>query len=300
MKYRKLIFILILLLLLVGCLDKNQQNKEVKVMDKAPDKLSSFTGEINKILDNVGKIERIELDIDLDSEMGDESLEEAQKESIGEGEQSSAEEGQEGGKNQGGDQEGGGGNSQGTHEHGSSTEDKNKEKKVKERWKEIDKSLENGYISWSDYESEALKKGISKDRVTELKKSINLLAKAIEDRKIIDVYDYGSQVLLNLKPFYDLYKDEYRGEVCEIKFRIYQYYIHALNNNKEEALEQVNSIDENLNRIRLLLSDDKKKLEELDKISSFVENLGLSLDENSKRVFMLEKDTTIKKLDHLE
>jgi hypothetical protein len=121
-----------------------------------------------------------------------------------------------------------------------------------------------------------IKKGASKDRVTQLKEKINGLTKSIERREITNIYDLGSQSLLNLKPFFDLYKDDYRGEICDLKYSIYQYYIKAISNDKEGALNAINSKEENINRIRLLIGDDEKKIDELEKISSSLENVGIS------------------------
>ncbi|NLY45484.1 MAG: hypothetical protein GX053_05785, partial [Tissierella sp.] len=228
--------------------------------------------------------------------------------SDGNGEGGSGSGGEEGSGSSG---EGGGGSGgEGGGQSGSHGSDTNaaqpqssesiKEQKNKELWMDIDKSIEAIHLQWSSYENEGVQKGASRDRVVQLKDTINKLTKSIEERDIISIYDFGSQSLLNLKPFYDLYKDDYRGEICELKHSVYQYYIKALAGDTVGAAEEFASKENNINRIRMLIGEDEKKNKELEKISASIDSIGISLDEGSRRVFMLEKDTLIKNLESLE
>ena len=172
--------------------------------------------------------------------------------------------------------------------------------KLKQAWQDIDISLENIYLGWSYYEGKGIKKGATKDKVVEIKDSINKMTKAVELRDIINIYEYGSQSLLNLKPFFNLYKDDYRGEICDLKYATYKYYIKAVTGDKESALSALDTKEENINRIRILIGDDEKKTDVLEKVNNQLQNLNLSLEEDSKRVYILEKDTLIHNLQALE
>lgn len=286
--------------MMTGCSSNHKNNSEIKVLDKAPNSLEDVNKEISKILDDIGKIERINLGLDFEDEEKSMDEQSGDPEELGKKseqphtEEESSQENNEDGNT--GSSEGG------SHSNGAaqgSTEVDDSEK-GKEIWTGIDKSLEDVYLMWSSYESEGVKKGASKDRITQFQEGLNKLTKSVEEKNILNIYDFGSQSLLNLKPFYDLYKDDYRGELCNIKYSIYQYYIKATTNDKEGALNEIQSKEENINRIRILIGDDEKKNKELEKISSSLDNLGVSLDEESKRVYILEKDTLIKNLKSLE
>ena len=300
MKFKKTFYLIIILILISGCTNNKKNNTEIKILDKAPSTLEDIYKDISKVLDGVGTIERINLDIDFKNE--DKSTD---KQS---GEESSS---REESKNPQ-DLQSGTGNmeksesqnssdkeSQDSNKSSSSSEDKIDEK-IKTSWKDVDKSLESIYLKWSEYESDGIKKGVSKDRVSQLKDSINKMTKSVEERNMIGTYEFGSLSLLNLKPLFNLYKDDYRGEICDLKYSIYQYYIKAISNDKEGALNAVASKEENINKIRLLIGDDEKKTKELEKVSTQLENLDISLNEDSKRVYILEKDTLIKNLESLE
>lgn len=292
------IILLILSLTINGCTNNGNNKSELKLLDKAPNSLEDVYKEISSILDNVGKIERINLDIDFEEEREATDAQDEQDPSNEEGtknpqdfESTGNNENESNSQNQ---------NKEDSNEGNEGSDGRNKDVRIKETWKDIDKSLEDIYLKWSDYENMGIKKGASKDRVTQLKEKINGLTKSIERREITNIYDLGSQSLLNLKPFFDLYKDDYRGEICDLKYSIYQYYIKAISNDKEGALNAINSKEENINRIRLLIGDDEKKIDELEKISSSLENVGISLEEDSKRVYILEKDTLIKNVESIE
>lgn len=298
----KIIVLLIVLLTISGCNSNKNNISEIKTLDKAPEGLVDINKEISKILKDNGNIERIELNIDIidnegDLEKGDQEEEAIQSEEANE--DSSEESSQEGSGDEGGGPEGA------SHLPSSNaSQDKSsqgqKEIMSEQIWSSMDKSLEELYYNLLSYENDAIKKGASTERIVQLKDSINKLVKGVEERNVVHIYDHGSQSLLFLKPFYDLYKDDYRGEISDLKHSIYQYYLKAISGNKEEAKNVLDGKDENINKIRLLIGEDDKKLKELDKISTSFDSIGISLDENSKRVLILEKDTLIKNLESLE
>lgn len=294
MKLKRTIIIVILLVSISGC-SKHKKTSEIKTLDKAPDSLGDVYDEIGKILDNVGIIEKINLDVYVKEEDG------SKQKGVQEQQDSSS-------------TEPGKGASDDSNKENSVSQDSipqleeptnigtavvDKEEKRKQIWMDIDKSIEDIYLKWSYYEREGVQKGASGDRVVELKESINKLTKSIEEKNIVNIYDFGSKSILKLKPFYDLYKDDYRGEICELKYSIYQYYIKAINDDIEGAKGVLKSKEENINRIRTLMGDDDKS-KNLDKISASIDTIGISLEDRSKKVFMLEKDTLIKNLESLE
>lgn len=294
---------MIALVAISGC-TRNENNKaEIKTLDKAPNSLEDVYKDISSVLDGAGQIERINLNIDfedkdestdLQEDKGPSSEEETESQDDTQTDESSNSESE----NQNSDDEESDDKEPQESDEASNEEDM--DKKLRAEWVDIDKSLENIYLGWSDYESEAIKKGASKERVLQLKDSINKLTKSVEERDIVDIYEFASQSLVNLKPFFDLYKDDYRGEICDLKHSTYQYYIKAVTGDKEAALSAVEGKEENINRIRLLIGDDEKKVKELEKLSTQLENLGISLEDDSKRVHILEKDTLIKNLESLE
>lgn len=301
MKLKRIIIIVILLISVSGCSNKEKKQSDIKTLDRAPNGLGDVYDEIGKILDNMGIIERVNLDMYFKEEEGP-------KQKDGEEQQDTASADPGKGESEDSSSKNGEGDTGKTQEskpksEGSSNSNTtivDKEEKDREIWMDIDKSIEDIYLKWSSYESEGVQKGASGERVTQLKDSINKLTKSIEEKNIINIYDFGSQSLLNLKPFYDLYKDDYKGEICELKYSIYQYYIKAISGDIEGAREELKSKEDKINRIRMLMGDDDNKDKELDKISSSINTIGISLEDRSRRVFMLEKDTLIKNLESLE
>ena len=303
MKLKKTILTLIVLILISGCTNDKKNTSEIKILDKAPDSLSEIHKEIGKILDNIGKIEKIDLDLEVvlnEGKEGQESQKGGADQSSTESSHSQSQSSEEAGGESSGEGSGSGSESHQSGGNSSEDDETNKEEKNKKVWMEIDKSIEAIHLKWSSYENEGAKKGGSRDSIVELKDTINKFTKFIEERDIISIYDFGSQSLLNLKPFYDLYKDDYRGEICQLKYSTYQYYIKAITGDKEAAREEFKSKENSINRIRMLIGENDKKSKELDKIITSIDSIGISLDEASRRVFILEKDTLIKNLKSLE
>ncbi|MEW8973104.1 MAG: hypothetical protein AB2375_02830 [Tissierellaceae bacterium] len=295
---KRLIICIILLILTIGCA-KDNQNVQLNKKDKAPQSLQDLSEGLDKLLEGVGNIERIELEIDdMDSKNKKDDKEENKKE------------GDQEGQNGGGDkqsQQGGTGNSNQSSSGSNDREPKQqmgKPEKLKETWDSIDKNLEKIHSFWDAYEVDRIKKGGTTETGVEFESSINKMTKAVENRNIIDIYDYGSQCYLNLKTFYDLYTDEYKGEVSKIKYMVYRYYLGSLTGNKEEVVKALKDKDESINKIRIKLekdgNDEKEKMEELDKVAAGLRGLENTLEEDSKRLSIIKKDTIIKSLKLLE
>lgn len=297
---------LILIIILSGC---KKEDTEFKKKDIAPESLSKLNHGINQVLKDIGKIENIEMGIEVEEETGLE-MEEPKKESEGEtGEKKDEPEGKSeeeteekpeeesnGKKESKGSQE----DDNGSKEDMKSGEDEKNTDEIKKIWKDINKNIEDIHESWSSYTSEVVNKGITLDKRDKFEKSLNKTTKAIEDKIIIDIYDFASQSLVNTKPFFDLYNDEISGDINEIKYSIYQYYIRGITGKKEEAIKVLKDKEENINRIRLKLKDKEDKLKEIDKIIFTLESMEMSLEENSKRLLAIKRDVGIKDLESLE
>lgn len=317
MKIKNLILCIIVSLLLVACKDKQSNDIPLKQKDKGPESLQNLNTSLNEILDFTGQIEKINLDIDFseeekleeknrDDKDKDSSTEENNKDN--EDINNKEKDNQDKEDNEKSDQEESTEkpNENNTKEPSKAEKDMKlnpdalKSEKLKNVWQKMDKYLEEVHFLWNSYEVEAMKKGGSSERSNQFEQSINKMTKAIENRSIIDIYDYGSQAILNLKPFWDLYTDDFGGDIAEIKYKVYQFYLKAIDNDKDGAIKVIANKEENINRIRLKIGEDEKKIKELDKVSYALNNLGNSLNEDSRRLYIIKKDNLIQSLKSLE
>lgn len=304
MRKKKMVLYIVLATLLIGCTGKDNTNISMKQKDKAPESLQKLNETLDNILNLAGEIEKIDLDIDLhDKEEAGEEKDNKNKEDT----KSNNEEGKEKTDEENNKEQNKEKSNQDNVGIPSQVEKITKEEKALSKpekltkvWAEMDKNLENIHSLWNTYEVDGVKKGGSSEKGNEVEASINKMTKAIENRNIIDIYDYGSQAFLNLKPFWDLYTDDYGGDIAEIKYGVYQYYLRAVNNDKKAALKAIDGKDENINRIRLKIGEDEKKIKELDKVTYGLKNLVNSLNEDSRRLYIIKKDNLIKNLKSLE
>lgn len=294
----KILIITLISLLLVGCRGKDHVNK-LKEMDMAPKSFTELNRGIQNILDEVGQIEKIEMGIDSTEEKLD-------TEKYGEmNTDSEPQQSEESGQSQNQEEEGGGkeGENQSSPQpikEKKDNKEEDKQKKVESIWNKIDKSLEEVHSSWNDYEVEGVRKGATDDKGVAFESSLNKMTKAVENRDILGIYDYGSQSIFNLKPYYDLYSDEIGGEVGKIKYMVYQYYISGILKNTVRAQSIISDYEENINKIRVKIDNDKNKTKELDKIIFGLKSLPQSLEEDSKRLLLIKKDVLIENLNALE
>ena len=297
----KLFIILIILLLFAGCSKDKGEKAEITKKDIAPKSLQSINKSILDILDDLGKIERIHLNMDIGSEESD--MDNIEEDVINKSNSPKDEDNDNGNDNE--DEEKDQKDESGQNNSKDQSQDKAVEQKFDKQeifdqtWKEIDKKIEKIHSDWNTYEVEGLKKGASNERGIQFESSLNKMTKAIGNRRTIDIYDYGSQSLQNLKPYYDLYTDEIRGDIVELEYLVYQYYINAITGNKETALRIINNNTELVNRIKLKLKDDEKKVSDIEKIAIAINNLSRSLAEESKPLFIIKKDTLIQELKSL-
>lgn len=329
MRKRNIILYIILLVFLFGCNKLDQEEINLKEKKQTPEILEELNLSLDKILDKLGELEKIELNINnLESREEEARLEEIEEgDQIGDkteendeessnmedneeanseeaNEEDNEEENEEGNKNEGDI------NDSDKEELGNKIDDNEieikdrelvKDKKVEEIWNNIDKTMEDVHSLWGVYGAEGIKKGGNLEQASEFDNSINKMTKAIENKNIMEIYDYASQGFLNLKPFLDLYRDDYQGEIAELKYSIYQYYLQAINGNRSAALRVIRDKEENIQRIKSKIEeDDEDKNKELDKISYLLKSLTNSLNENSRRLYMIKKDVVVENLRELE
>ena len=99
--------------------------------------------------------------------------------------------------------------------------------------------------------------------------------------------------------FFDLYKDEIKGDLSRIKYAIYQAYLIE-ENNIENAKKILDSTGENITRLRQKLGKDKEKVNRLDKLSLAIEDMKQSLNEDNKKLLELKRDIVINNIKLLE
>lgn len=298
-KNKFIIYIFIILIILTsGCTREDKNNNIIKQRDKAPDSLKDLSSKLDEILEELGEIEKIELGIDYQEDdtkkkdnIEEESKPEVTKEKEGEEEKSDSnksdnKKGENKEENKGEDKE---------------NKDTKEPKNIGEIWKSIDKNLEQAHGLWNSYEVDRMEKGGAIENGNKFELSLNKMTKSIENRNIVDIYDFASQCYLNLKPFYDLYLDEYGGDISEIKYIIYRFYLGSITNDKDMMLNTIKGKDENINRIRIKLDkEDEEKMNKLNEVSVGLKNLEKILDEDSKRLYIIKKDTLIKNIKALE
>ena len=306
MRKRNIILLIIILTFIVlGCSKENDREAEIKQDDKTPESLQKLNKSLDETFDKLGEIERIDLDIDLKEEGEKEEENEyvngdKNQENNGNEEENNNNESNEDSEDNNEEESNNEGDNDLDPKKENDKEEFIKSEKTKELWTDIDKLIEEIHSFWNIYEVEGIKKGGSSEKANQFDDSINKLTKAVEDKNIMYIYDYGSQALLNLKPFLDLYVDDYKGEIAEVKYGIYQYYLRVIYNKNNNPLEVIQDKDENIQRIKSKVEEDEEKIKELDRISYALKNLANSLEEDSKRLYIIKKDMVIKSIYDLE
>ena len=289
---RYVIISLIFILLITGC-KKQQKQTEFIIKDKAPDSINKLSDGIDDMLKSLGDIEKLNLDIPTSDDKKDEEIQSANKASS---------QGDKAKQSQGGTQE--------QSSQSSSDKDANnnqqtspqnlpKDEQIKILWDSIHSKLEEIHINWNDFEPDGLKKGATTQTGEKFQTAFNRMTKAVENKNIIEIYDYASQSLKNLKPFYDLYKDEIGGDISVLKYTAYGAYTMAINGDIVGAGEMLSDKEENINKIRLKMTKQDEK-QAVEKVSMSLADFKNSLPENSRTLFMIKKDIIINNLKALK
>ena len=280
-------------LILVGC-NTNKEKDSLKQKDKAPDSLIELSNLFNEIFETIDKIEKVQLGLTVEveeSKDGSNNSQEKDKDT-----KNSSSEKQSNTSSNSGDK---------TKENSteSASEEKkeiSKDEKLKLAWKEIDDLLEKAHGKWNEFEVDGIKKGITREKSEQFQTSFNKMTKSVEDRVISDIYDFGSQSVMNLKPFYDLYLDEIGGEISVLKYIAYQSYIRAISDDILGALNLFQDVEEEINKLRIKIGDKEEKIKELNKANNSLLDMKKALEEQSKKLFMIKKEIIIKNLKDLE
>ncbi len=267
-KIKFILYIILILVIASGC--KNIKNKATKFEKKemAPDSLQDISKSLQDILNALDTIEQIK--------DGTYIVEESEKETKKEEKQTVEKEGIEEEKDK-----------------------KEKQEMLKKSWDKIDKKTEQLHTKWNEYQGEGLKKGVTTEKIDKLTDSLNLLTKSIENRNVKDIINYGSQSMLNTAAYFQLYKDEIRGEVNKIKHAAYQSYLNGIEGKSEEAAQFLTNVEEESNKIRLKLKKDDSKIKIVDKVSISLEDMKKALKESSIKLIRIKKDIIINNLEDL-
>lgn len=299
MRKRKIfLLVIIILLFLIGC-KKNEGQPEIKSKDKAPDSLKELSIGITDILNSIGDIERLTLNIPLAENKDNKAKQQGQSEEPKQEQNTSQTQSSSESQSSGGQGQQSGGQQETKPEDPKKAEIEKREKEIKSSWENIEKKLEEIHPQWNSFEVDGLKKGITKEAMDKFETAFNKMTKSIEAKNIIEIYDYASQSFMNLKPIFDLYLDEIGGDISVIKHAAYQGYIKALQGDIEGAKNALNNKEENINKIRLKMTKDEDK-DAIEKISLSLADFRESLPEESRRLFMIKKDIIIENLKAIE
>lgn len=277
-KIRFLAYMMIIFLL-SGCTLQKQKVGKFEKKDRAPKSLGGISSGLQELLDHNKKIEEL-LDntyIEEDKEKSDEKSEDEEKEDDNKKEDKEKPE----------------------EKPKEKTEEEERREKLKKTWQAMDKKIEELHKEWNKYEGEAIKKGGNPDKMAKFSESLNLLTKAIENRKVSDVYNYGSLSMQNISQAFDLYKDEIWGEINKIKYASYQSYLKFISGQFTLATRLLEDSREEISKIRLKLEKDDSKIKLLDKVNLSIGDMQKSFKENSLKLVRIKKDIIINNLEEL-
>ena len=270
-------------------MDKKEESKIEKI-EKAPDSLSEVSEGIQEILKDIEIIEKV-----IDGTDTEDSKAKVQKEKELEKEE---EETQDKDKQETQDK--------GKNESENKTESQNKEKpiekdeKLLEQWEKVDKKIKEVHEKWNTYQPESVKKGATTDKTDKFGESVNSLTKSIERRDIKDIYNFASESMLNLKPIFDLYRDEIKGDINKLKYITYQSYLKFMDDKVTQSVSLLNEAQEDIEKIKLKVEKKDSKIDVLGKLELSIRDMSKSLRLKSINLIRIKKDIIIKNLEELD
>ena len=275
-----------------------KEKAEVAKKDMAPNSLQEIHNDLVDILDKVGIIEKLNLGMTIPSEEDEMEMKDIKGKDISDEDSDDDKNGDNDNNNndeENDDKEVDASNADKDHK------DKlnNKENNIEENWLDIDEKLEKVHSTWNEYAVEALEKGAINERINNFNSDLNKATNFIEKREVLDIYNYTSQAIGSLKYFYELYTEEIRGDIAQLQYQVYQYYIMAITGDLQAALASLSNNSEAINRVKLKIKDDEEKLKDIEKISLAINNLSQALQENSRQLFIIKKDIIIEDLKKL-
>lgn len=261
-KTRLLLFLLSLLLLFSSCGKKpGKKSTDYEKREKAPQNLNKIYENTSLILKDIEKINKIPIEPEPEENVEEEN---------------------------------------------SKSKDENKEKKESKEekltrlWKDVDRNIKKVHVDWNNYEIEGIKKVGNTDNISKFGESLNNFTIAIENRDHLNIITEGSQVFLNISPFFDIYKDEIKGDICRIKYSVYQSYILENKGEKERAAELISQGEGYLNGIRQKIGDDKEKLKILEKLTLSLSDMKKAIQKESSSLFKIKRDIVLNNLESLK
>jgi len=285
-----LVLAIIITILLSSCMRSNDKGKEIEKKEKAPETLSKVSESLDNLLMAIDSIEELmklsesEFQAINSKDQESEKKDEENKEQSSEGSQQNGQQQNQGQQNQG--------------QNNGKQRPRTKDEELIMRWKKIDKDLEEIHKSWNSYEVEAIDKGVTAEKGDEFKRNLNSLTVAVENRDIASILDTASKAFNSLSTFFDLYKDEVRGELSRVKYSVHQAFILAQNGNKEEANKLLTETQEPISRMRQKLKEDKMK--DLEKLSLAITDMQKALDSNSIELLKIKRDIAIENIKLLQ
>ncbi len=285
-----LVLAIIITILLSSCMRSNDKGKEIEKKEKAPETLSKVSESLDNLLMAIDSIEELmklsesEFQAINSKDQESEKKDEQNKEQSSEGSQQNGQQQNQGQQNQG--------------QNNGKQRPRTKDEELIMRWQKIDKDLEEIHKSWNSYEVEAIDKGVTAEKGDEFKRNLNSLTVAVENRDIASILDTASKAFNSLSTFFDLYKDEVRGELSRVKYSVHQAFILAKNGNKEEANKLLTETQEHTSRMRQKLKEDKMK--DLEKLSLAINDMQKALDSNSIELLKIKRDIAIENIKLLQ
>ncbi|WMM25711.1 hypothetical protein RBU61_03325 [Tissierella sp. MB52-C2] len=306
------ILFITILFILSGCRSIKNQSVKFEKQDKAPNSLRDISAGLQDIFKNIEKVEKILDGTYIEEKTSENKNKQEEPEKKQGGDQGGGQgqnSGGQGSGNQGGSTNQGANSSQGNEAVTITIEErKKKEEQIKEKnreellktWQQVDKKIEDIHKKWNQYEPEGMKKGVTVEKVDSFRLSLNSLTKSIEERNLKEIYDYGSQSMLNLVPMISLYRDDIGGEINKIKYATYQAYINAIEEKNPRASELLKSVEEDVDKMRLKFEKDDAKVKIVEKIKLSIEDMRKSLAQKSVKLTRIKKDIIIENLGDIE
>lgn len=191
-----------------------------------------------------------------------------------------------------------------------SKENQNKEEGKEDKEEKVNKGIQNNrnkqvdlydkikdaHENWNKYEAEAVKKGATNDNINKFRESLNNLTISVEKKEISNIPLSSSEVFLTLAPFFDLYKDEVHGEICLIKYYVYQGYYFGINGEIDKGEEFLSLGEDQIKRLNTKIGEDKKKIKDVEILKKSIEDMRFSLKSSNVQLLLIKKDIIMKNL----
>lgn len=173
------------------------------------------------------------------------------------------------------------------------------EEKKNEVKKSIDEKIREIHEGWNKYEVEGTRKGATTDNINKFRESLNNLTLAIENLEYNNILKNSSELFLNMAPLFNLYKDEIYGEICLIKYYVYEGYIFGEKGEIAKGEELLSFGEGQIDRLNIKIEDEKDKRKDVDMLKKSIENMKFSLKSNNKNLLKIKKDIVMKNLKRL-